>query len=664
VLAVGCVLAVWAGLFALFTGLGLGLWRLACRPGGPAPGAVPCCWLGYAAAVALLQIWHLMLPVDHRALGLLVLLSVWGWLAARTGVHQARETRPPRLVLAVVLAAVALGALWLADRAIGPAFAYDSANYHLTLIRWFNRYAIVPGLANLNPVYGVNLSGLLIPAVLEVGPGTGRSSHFVNGFLVLLLLLLLVHLLGRRTADGKIAAGLWGAVWLFYPAVTFLFLGDGSWISSPATDVPVTAAVFAACALVLQVPRQEDEGRGPELDPRLFIALALLAVTACLKTTAAVFAAAAWMTLMGGWLWRQRKGRGWRSRPVIAAVVFATLAIAAWLARGAVLSGYPLFPSSFAALDVDWRLPVEHVEGVVWWTRAYTRTPEAWDLMISQEGASWLPYWLRTELRAALHEVLVPVALTVLWIGVWLAGRLHGRAARAARGRPSEPRQPPPLLLVPLGIAIPAWFLLAPATRYGLFLFWVLCAQTAALFLPPVLARLSRPRPLLAALAVFAIVTPLALHAYYTAKYRRSEPLLAALQHDFWTPPGPDHGFHPLYEPVLDRLTTCRDLEVFVPAARAAVRGGAPWPETLPWDAPLPATALLQDGLCPRRPGDLGAGFRTVSRGLSWPERNAAAVGEVRRQTGWGLARLAVYFCVRPELVEEGLRRAGARHGS
>jgi hypothetical protein len=161
----------------------------------------------------------------------------------------------------------------------------------------------------------------------------------------------------------------------------------------------------------------------------------------------------------------------------------------------------------------------------------------------------------------------------------------------------------------------------------------------------------------LAAMAVFAILTPLALHAYYTVKYRESGSPLAALGHELWTPPGPDHGFHPLYRPALDRLTVC-DQEVFVPAARAAVRGEAPWPDTLPWDAPLPATPLLYDGLCPRRPGDLAAGFRTETRGLSWPERNAAMVAEVRRRTGWGLGRLAVYFCVRPELIRDSLRRA------
>jgi hypothetical protein len=272
---------------------------------------------------------------------------------------------------------------------------------------------------------------------------------------------------------------------------------------------------------------------------------------------------------------------------------------------------------------------------------------------VAQTGTSWLPYWLRTELRTALHEVLVPVALTLLWLALWALARVTA-GGRRPTGPPGGRR---PLLLLPLAVAIPVWFLMAPATRYGLFLFWVLCAEAAAVLLPPVLARLPRPRSALAAMAVFSILAPLALHAYYTVKYRERGTPLAALRQELWTSPGPDHGFHPLYRPALDRVTACGGLEVFVPAARAAVRGVAPWPDTLPWDAPLPATALLYDGVCPRRPGDLAAGFRTETRGLSWPERNAGAVAAVRNKTGWGLGRLAVYFCVRPELIRDSLRR-------
>ncbi len=38
------------------------------------------------------------------------------------------------------------------------------------------------------------------------------------------------------------------------------------------------------------------------------------------------------------------------------------LLMCGFLARGVVLSGYPLYPSSAFGLDVDWRVPLAQVE--------------------------------------------------------------------------------------------------------------------------------------------------------------------------------------------------------------------------------------------------------------------------------------------------------------
>ncbi|HXO41314.1 MAG TPA: hypothetical protein VN999_07700, partial [Thermoanaerobaculia bacterium] len=81
----------------------------------------------------------------------------------------------------------------------------------------------------------------------------------------------------------------------------------------------------------------------------------------------------------------------------------------------------------------------------------------------------------------------------------------------------------------------------------------------------------------------------------------------------------------------------------------------ARWAEALPWDAPLPATSNLLPQLCPRRAGDLQAGFRIPPAGASWARVNSAAVRLLRDQTGWSVGRLAVHFVVRPELIQESL---------
>ncbi|HEY6321326.1 MAG TPA: hypothetical protein VJA16_07195, partial [Thermoanaerobaculia bacterium] len=118
------VLLAWLGLWILFGGLGYGILRAvcSCRPEGRAACTAP--WLGYGGVVLFLQIWHLFLAIDWRALVALSALSLAGWLTTLGACS--RPTRPRLPLAARILVAVAL--LWLADRAIGPYISYDGAN--------------------------------------------------------------------------------------------------------------------------------------------------------------------------------------------------------------------------------------------------------------------------------------------------------------------------------------------------------------------------------------------------------------------------------------------------------------------------------------------------------------------------------------------------------
>jgi len=647
--AIGCVLAVWMGMLVLLAGLGWGLLRLMAGRSTEAPDLTTAAWAGYAATIAVLQVWHFALPVDGRALAFLAILSAAGWWAGRgAALSGDRLPRSVRVVLGITLG---LAAIWLADRSIGPCFSYDSANYQIPLVRWYRSDPVVPGLANLNPLYGLGSSGLLFAALFEPGTMAGWSHHFTNGFLLFLLLLLLARFLGDlcggTSRPGSRHAA---ALALLFPTVMLINRSAASWISSPTTDLPVAAAVFAAWCLIAE---GLAEGRLEAARPgsHLFTGLSLLAVAPCLKATAAVFAGTAWVVVCGLWLARKGGGQGWRKRGDGGgtAVAFAAIAILPWLARNVMLSGYPLFPAAVAGFPVDWRLPVEHAEGIVWWTRAYLRMPEAWERMTAPGFAEWFPFWIRAELRVSLLEAVIPLVLAAAASAVWLF----------LRRRQVETR-PPAALLLPFAVALPVWFLSAPSVRYCLFLFWSLCAQTAAMVLPQLLAK-PGVRRFLPALTLLWAVSPLVFQAHYAVKYRGALTPRAALVWQFLTPPGPDHGFHPLFQPALDTVRVCGSLDVHLPAARIDVREPAPWPETLPWDSPPPSTALLLPGLCPRQPGNLAAGFRIADSERPWAERHAAMVLAVAERTGWPVARLAVYFVVRPELIEKSLQLAGRR---
>src|ERR1700726_3675979 len=444
-LAIAAILSAWLGLWLLFTGLGYGLLR-AVYSDVEGMAVYAATWLGYCAAVMFLQVWHLLFAVDWRALMTLSALSVAGWLA--TLGERRHSARPRRQLGTKILLALAL--LWLADRALGPYMSYDGANYHLQTIEWNHQYATVPGLANLNPAYGSAGAALLVPALLEDGGFQGRSQHFVNSFLIALLFSQLCAGVAGILRAKEPSASQGAALVLLFPLLLQL---DDEAVPTHSTDIPLSAVIYAAVLLAcssLGRPPGESSMARTRISPHLFGSFSLLAIAPCLKATCAVLAAALWLGLALVVVFDDRPRTVSRLLP---AAGIALCAVLPWATRNAVLTGYPLYPLPLGALQADWRLPRYHLDGLLWWTQSYTRTPQAWDLMVSQHGFNWLPYWLWFELRTAVFGVLIPVSLITLLAGIWCVVR-----RRPVRSRPTSG-----YLLYPIGFAIAAWFLTAPS---------------------------------------------------------------------------------------------------------------------------------------------------------------------------------------------------------
>jgi len=645
------VLAAWLGLWILFSGLGHGILRAFYPDTSEGIAACTAAWLGYCGVVIFLQLWHLFFAVDWRALATLSALSVAGWVTAFGGRRlttlgsRSQSARPQSRWGTILLVALAL--LWLADRAIGPYNSYDGANYHLQTIEWDHQYAAVPGLANLNPNFGFACSSLLVPALFEDGVFQGRSQHFINSFLIALLFCQVSAGVAGILRSQQPTASQAAALVLLFPLLLQL---DDDAVATHNTDLPVSAVIYAAVLLACSSLGLRPAGAGAaalarhRVPPELFVALSLLAIAPCLKATAGVFAAACWLGLV---LVVAFDDRPFEVRRLLPAAGIAVSAFMPWVIGNVILTGYPLYPLALGAWQGDWRLPRFHLDGLLWWTQGYAHTPEAWDLMVSRHGFNWLPYWLQVELRTAVFEVHIPIALVVLLAAIW----------RVTRQRPVESRATVAYLLYPVGFAIAVWFLVAPSLRFGSFMFWSAAAILAAAVLPrsmPSLQRQGRRR--FAALLIAAwVASPLLLQTYFVVKHRQGGGALEAVIRRLVVAPGPDHGLHPLMHAALQRVRVCDSLLLNRPAAPDALRSTDRWAEALPWDAPLPATANLLPQLCARRPGDLQAGFRIPPASPSWPRVNAGSVRRLRDQTGWSVGHLAAQFFVRPELIEESL---------
>lgn len=446
------VIGVWALVGGLLYGLGCLVARGLDAPGERVPGLARF-WLGWAAALAFLQIWHFWLPIDSRVQVALAPLALAGLYLDRSALR-GRILGVPTAAAALAAAALA-AALW----AIAAALALhrpsnpDTCLYYLATIRWFERYPIVPGLGNLHLRLAFNHAYYLYASLFDLGPVRGNGEHLANGLLLLGVLVpacielvraLRFRQFRRNSACLTIAVG--GVL------LDVLFSDN---LPSPTADVAVATASAVIMLLAMGPALDGDRFTAPRLR-----AVIVLSIAATIAKPSAVIASAPFSIFAAFEAWRSSTP-GWRRTGAIAAVA-AALLVVPWLIRGWVLSGYPLFPSEVGNLGLSWRIPAGVGRKEFLYERAFARLQAMNDPRGEQ---TWVAHWFSLE-WAENREFLLP-AISLLVAGA-------AAAVLAIRGR----RTPAARTLVVTFAAVAFWWLLAPHPRFALPLLWVAASST------------------------------------------------------------------------------------------------------------------------------------------------------------------------------------------
>jgi len=426
-------------------------------------------WIGLAILAAYLLLWNLILPV-----------TLWTWLVplAAGGFGLARALRGrarPRFDRrrAVVLGAVAVGSALIADQALGPSTDYDFGLYHLDLIAYAKHYAIVPGLANLHSRLGAGDAHLLLTAFLDQRPLSGAGPHLIDGMLGSLLLLDVGLRLARHPVPGgplfsrRLAA-------LLVPA-TFVVaaMSPQQRISSPNLDF-ATFVEVAVGMLYFAESLERDLDRAAALTS--VCALGLASATRPLYWALTAFVA-------GFYVVAQRRRTG-RLSPGTSALMLAVpfVLAAGWLARQALLSGYPLYPLTVFGLPADWRVPLSVMTSANRGDDAWARWP-AVDPNVVLASWHWFNGWWLPDRERDL-DVVAPLMLLACVVPS-LASVGVSDPTRHGRTRPML------AVVIPCAILLVPWFLIAPDPRFAFAPIWLIPAALAAWVLPP-LGRASR----------------------------------------------------------------------------------------------------------------------------------------------------------------------------
>jgi hypothetical protein len=547
-------------LAAAFIGIGLSIRRLFHLRSIDLDRCLSAFWVGFAVTVGFLQIWHLFFAIGDYVVWLVGLAGLIGlWLNRNAFLEWAFEIKLERRSSLLGIACVGVVALWVANNAAGAPISFDSGNYHIPVVRWYTTYPVVLGLGNLHDRLAFNPSSLLYDAMLESGPWQGRSVHVANALLVLVFLLQILVSTHRLILERRkpIAPYVFDPM-LIAPVIAIVISRD---VSSFSTDIPPAIVLFVLCSAVyrLLLVKSDDPA---EIAYRVATVVTLAVLAVCLKVSYAVVCPLLAIIAVCSTVFGTNPTLGLRSLKWCGVAV--PFLILPWMIHGVLLSGYPVYPSTFGGLPVAWRIPAELATAERLWVLVLARCSTA-------DHLSWLPDWINCHLHPRYFDrvlllsrgmlgVVIPLIITIASsIGLAVA-HFRGRKARTGEER---------WVAVACAAGAIFWFLTAPAPRFGFAILWSVAAATVAQWA----GRYEHTARVLAvptafALSLLPLVFPVPERDYFNTMISR----VAVL-------PGPDHGLHPYPRVALYVFTTDSGLALNVPMRN-----------DLCFDSPLPCT--------------------------------------------------------------------------
>lgn len=358
------------------------------------PGLFRLPWLGYGLLLGLLQITHLVLPIDRRfsAGFLLVTLGIAVSIHLTRAAFQGspptnRIGRWPKLVPLAVIAFITFIPVF--NACTKPACHYDLGLSYLQEIRWMETFPIVPGLGNLLFNLGFNQSAFLVTSFLDSLLPDRIGLWLVGGLLPWLGVTLSTYALIRLVAARRVRrSALEVAYAISLPAWIYTLLGNN--ISSGSPDVTSSCLIIHLFLTFAALIMTADQAERARLFGDLWV---LAAVCLCAKLNTLGMVAGICSVAVLFLVLEKEFLRSWRTKAAYGAAIAACL-LGFWGYRGILLSGYPLFPSRLIAAPVAWQVPAsvadQRREDVVYWARL----PYG-DRKVALDGFSWVLPWIK-----------------------------------------------------------------------------------------------------------------------------------------------------------------------------------------------------------------------------------------------------------------------------
>ncbi|MFA6262333.1 MAG: hypothetical protein WC760_12750 [Bacteroidia bacterium] len=401
---------------------------------------------GLCLDALLLQILHLFLPMGWMVhllilmvLTALVLPVKAEWNKYLTQLKQDCFGSPLHVIFFMVVFCAAI--LNLAGRAgVG-----DIGDYHLQAIRWDEQFPVVKGLGNLRRQLGNNSNWFLLHAYFGMGFFGLKSVYVLNA---LLLIVSTVYFIPRKNDPNFI---LKGVIFLY-----LILMAYRKYVGAVTNDYAITILTLITFTEWIQQPVSDWRKRAP------LLLVFLTMVTFKLSAITLLFIPVGWLLMQK--LDVLRKG-------ITVLTLFCLLLFTPWLQTNVLKSGYLLYPvDQLDLFDVDWKMRAETLQYERAINIANERVPGV-DLETVKQMpfTQWFVQWIKhLDLFSKFLLALFVVDALFLMIAL-LIRRSRKRWKEIIRKEHSA------LLLITIALAMPVWFMNAPATRFifGYLVFYI-----------------------------------------------------------------------------------------------------------------------------------------------------------------------------------------------
>jgi hypothetical protein len=402
-------------------------------------------WLGLVFLMGMLAVFHLFHPIDWYTRAIIIAIGLAGIFCTHRIPEQARsmfktvQSHPVAFCFVIIMIS-ALGLKGLQ----GPR-NFDSALYHFQTIRWLNEFPIIPGLGNLHGRLAFNQSYFNLLALLNIEPIATKG--YVAGNLFIFLLAqysILTNYQQLETSAQTLAFALLIGLGLCLEGV----LAPGG-LSSPSPDWAVSILqiqMFFYLSTVLMIWKTNRTIHFENV--LMVVVLAYFVFT--IKISALIFSAVSAAVLIP--IIYHATTTQHKTLTKVLAVLFILLAL--HFARGYLLSGAPLFPSTIgAAWTLPWTMLEESIRGEALWIYSWARQPGGTpDIVLN--SWDWFRPWLATQPKVAATLFILFLLAAALDLSLLLWSKPRSRIGLLY------------LLLLPLFFSLFFWFFTAPDFRF------------------------------------------------------------------------------------------------------------------------------------------------------------------------------------------------------